>query len=75
MGTYKQSAEELAEVINAALDISEGDFDISELEKAFEIVKAAQQSVQADGACTCAKNPIIKPVNGVCPVCNGTPRR
>lgn len=36
---------------------------------------AAQQGVQADGACTCAKNPIIKLVNGVCPVCNGTPRR
>lgn len=28
-----------------------------------------------DAACTCAKNPIIKPVNGVCPVCEGTPRQ
>ena len=37
--------------------------------------EAAQQPLALDGACTCAKNPIIKPVNGICPVCNGTPRQ
>jgi hypothetical protein len=43
MGTYKQSAQELADVMNNALDESEGDFDLSELKKAFHLVAAEQK--------------------------------
>ena len=43
MGTYKQNAQELADVMNKALDESEGDFELSELRKAFRLVAAEQK--------------------------------
>jgi hypothetical protein len=47
MGTYKQNAQELADVMNKALNESEGDFEMSELKKAFRLV-AAEHRVHTD---------------------------
>ncbi len=49
MGTYKQNAQELADVMNKALDESEGDFELSELKKAFRLVAAEQKMHLTDG--------------------------
>ena len=46
MGTYNFSAQELADIINDALDNAEGDFGYDELKDAWELVTAAQQNVQ-----------------------------
>lgn len=46
MGTYKLNADELAEAINDVLDFAEGDFDMSELEKAFDLVRKKQSQVE-----------------------------
>lgn len=46
MGTYYNSAEEIAEAINDALcNYLEEDFTLEELEKAFDIVRLKQREI------------------------------
>ena len=45
---------------------------ITDAKEELAAIKNEAQQITMDGHCTCAKNPIIKPVDGICPVCNGT---
>lgn len=52
MGIYKLSARELADLINKALENTEGDFDLEELEKALVLVKHEQDEILSDSVST-----------------------
>ena len=49
MGIYKLSAQDLADLINAALEQVEGDFDMEELQKAFDLVQKEQREINDAG--------------------------